>query len=70
VLDKVVLRVAVDPKDKNLKRRGVLIEVNQSVEDQEQMPGLETSVVHQRRVLGLENELQWPEVVSGETQSL
>jgi hypothetical protein len=33
-LGKVVLRVAVDPKDKNLKRRGVLIEVNRSVEDQ------------------------------------
>ena len=48
----------------------MLIEVNQSVEDQEQVPGPETSVVHQGQVSGLENELQWPEVVPGETQSV
>ena len=57
-------------KRRNLKRRGVLIEVNQSVEDQEQVPGPETSVVCQGQVPGLENKLQWPEVVPGETQSV
>ena len=60
----------MDPKDKNLKRRGVLIEVNQGVEDQGQVPGPETGVAHQGQIPELENELQWPEVVSGETQSL
>ena len=60
----------MDPKHKNSKRRGVLNEVNQSVEDQEQVPGLETSVECQGRVPWLENELQWLEVVPGETQSL
>ena len=59
----------MDPKDKNLKRRDVLIKVNQSVEDQEQVPGPETDVVCQGQIPGLENELQWPEVVPGETQS-
>ena len=48
----------------------MLIEVNQSVEDQEQVPGPETGVACQGRVPGLENELQWPEVVPGETQSV
>jgi hypothetical protein len=33
-------------------------------------PGFETSVESQGQVPGLENELQWQEVVLGETQSL
>ena len=41
-------------------------ELEAHVGDQEQVPGLKTIVESQGQVAGLEDELQWPEVVPGE----